>query len=180
MKLIRRGENNKVFDKAPERLITLEDFVMRDEQQNVERWILWKCDEALKLKKISRGWDGVTVEGEAVLAFVNFGRWMARCKVCANPYLVSHQKPILYCFECGNGGSSAAYPVQFPEEREQIEAELLKREVNLKQFARNSAEAALHSHAKVRGLGRDWRPGVSVRELELQRVEKTKDERGGR
>lgn len=173
-------KSNKMEEqKVPEGIVTLDDLVERDEKQNVQRWILWKCEESIRVKKIQRGWDGVSVEGEAVLAFINAGRWVARCKVCANVNYVSWKTKILYCCECGNGGGEAAYPVQFPEDREAIEAELLKREVVLTRYARNKVEAALNSQAVVAGLGRNWRQGISVEDL-VREVEDKKNVRGER
>jgi hypothetical protein len=159
---------------ALNKIITLDDVVARDQVRNVEAWILKKCEEGVRAKKISKGWDGKTVEGEPVLAFVNNGRWGARCKVCSNPMYVSVLTPVFYCAECGNGGSSAAWPVQFPAERESIEAELLKRElvVDESRLVRNEVELSFVATPMTPGLARNWRPGVSVEDLERERTEK--------
>lgn len=156
------------------RIITLDDLVARDGMKSVKEWILAKCSESIQKKKIQQGWDGQSIDGEPVLAFINQGRWGARCKVCANPFYVSYETPILYCSECGNGGSSVAYAVQFPGNRLEIEAALLKREVVLLRHARNEVEAAFIAMPKVAGLARSWRPGVSVVDLELELEAKTR------
>ena len=154
------------------KIITLDDLVQRDGFGSVEAWIKAKCAESIKAKKIETGWDGQSVEGEPVKAFINQGRWGARCKVCGNPFYVSYKTPVLYCYECGNGGNVAAYPVEFPENYLEIEAALLRREVVLLRVARNEIEAAFIATPKVAGLGRSWRPGVSVEALEAEREEK--------
>lgn len=151
------------------KIITLDDVAARDGIPNVTAWILEQCKERVRSGQIKRGWDGKSVEGEAVKAFVNQGRWGARCKVCGNAFYVSPSTPILYCYECGNGGSDAAYPVEFPVEREEIERELLIRDTVLNRRARNEVEAALYSLPVVRGLGRSWMPGTSVADLREQR-----------
>jgi len=154
------------------KIIVLDDLVKRDGKQSVQEWILWKCRESIGAKKIETMWDGKSVEGEAVLAFVNNGRWLGRCKVCSNPIYVSWETRILYCPECGNGGSTSAWPVQFPEEREEIEKALLKREVVVPEgkYIRNEVEAAMNARPKTSGLARSWRPGVSVAQLEAETV----------
>ena len=155
------------------KIITLDELVVRDGKQDVREWILWMCEASIKAHKIERGWDGESVEGGPVLAFVNNGRWLGRCKVCNNPIYVSWRTPVLYCMECGNGGSRSAWPVEFPANREQVEAALLKREVvaNARKFIRNDVEQALNSSPKVPGLGRNWRPGITVEQLERENGE---------
>lgn len=157
-----------------EQIITLDDLVTRDQQESVEAWLLMKCEEAIKAGKIKTGWDGTSVEGEPVYAFVNNGRWLARCKVCGNPVYVSPQTPIFYCPECGNGGSGSAWGVQFPDERESIEAALLKRPVELvksKRMIRNDVERAFNERPVVSGLTRNWLPGKSLDELRAENAE---------
>jgi hypothetical protein len=149
------------------RIITLEDLVARDQQRNVEQWILWMCAKSIDAKKISQGWDGHSIEGEAALAFVNNGRWLARCKVCGNPMYVSWKTPIAYCVECGNGGIPTAWPVAFPPEREEIEAVLLTRQLEIPRgkFIRNDVEWALNSIPVIPRLRRNWRLGMTVQQL---------------
>ena len=68
-----------------DKIITLDDLVIRDQQGSVEQWILWMCDRSIAAKKTPQGWDGQSVEGEPVLAYVNNGRWSGRCKACGKP-----------------------------------------------------------------------------------------------
>lgn len=151
-------------------IINLDHLAERDGKPDAKSWILAICADAIKQKRISRGWDGEAISGEGVYAFVNNGRWLARCKVCDTPMYVSPTTPVFYCSECGNGGSQSAWPVQFPENREDIEAALLEREVSVPttRKARNQIEAALNSIPVIPGLGRDWRPGVTVDQLRLE------------
>lgn len=152
------------------KLITLDDLVVRDQQRSVQAWILWKCQESIRTKKIAFGWDGKSVEGGAVMAFVNQGRWLARCKVCGNPCYVSWKTPIFYCVECGNGKSAAAWPVEFPDERKDIELALLRRDVVVipNKFIRNEVEAAFNSKPVNARLPRSWRPGISAADLNAE------------
>lgn len=156
------------------RIITLDDLVARDKKDSVQAWIISKCEEAIWAEKIRRGWDGSTVEGEPVLAFINHGRWLARCKVCANPIYVSWQTPIVYCPECGNGGSTSAWSVEFPVNREEIEAALVARPVeisNPSKLIRNDVEWAFNARAVLPGLGRNWLPGETVEQLMAENTE---------
>ena len=164
-------------------IITLDDLVIRDGQENIRAWILWKCKEAMGAKKFEQGWDGETISGEPVLAFVNNGRWLGRCKVCANPIYVSWMTPVLYCPECGNGGSTSAWSVEFPSERERIEAALLLRPVGLpdpKRLIRNPVEFALSARPMIPGLARAWRPGISAATLEEENTMAFEKQRGVR
>ena len=151
------------------RIITLDDVAMRDGLSSATAWMLRKCNEGLTQKKFVRGWDGKTVRDDVtVLAFVNNGRWGARCRVCNNPMYVSWKTPVFYCGECGNGGSSEAWRVVVPDEREAIEKALVKRAlvVDDAKLIRNEVELAFQARAAVAGLGRNWRPGIGVQELE--------------
>lgn len=148
-------------------IITMENIVQRDGERSVISWVLKACAAAIQQKKIRRGWDGITISGEPVLAFVNSGRWLARCKVCGNLVYVSHLVPLMYCPECGNGDSETAWPVDFPAEREEIEQALLAREVAVPagRLIRNEIEEALNARPMIPGLTRAWRPGISVEDL---------------
>lgn len=151
-------------------IITLDDLVKRDGERSAESWILALCVKAVAQKKISRGWDGTTVSGEPVLAFINSGRWLARCKVCGNLVYVTPSTPLAYCPECGNGGSQAAWPVEFPVDREEIEQVLLAREVVVPagRLVRNEIEEALNARPVIPGLARNWRPGITAAELRAE------------
>ena len=156
------------------RIITLDDLAARDKKDSVQAWIIWMCEMAIEAHKIRQGWDGATVEGEPVKAFVDHGRWLGRCKVCANPIYVSYVTPILYCPECGNGGSRAAWGVEFPVEREAIERELVVRPVELpdpKKLIRNDVERALNSRPVIAGLVRNWLPGDSLEQLRAENAD---------
>lgn len=151
-------------------IITLENLVERDHRRDVRDWILWMCEKSIAAGKIRCRWDGQSVQGDPIQAFVNSGRWLARCKECKTPIYVSWRISVLYCPECSNGGSVSAWPVEFPENRQEIEAELMKRAVvsSLGVPLRNEIELALHSRPLVPGLGRDWLPGESVEQLRAE------------
>ena len=89
-------------------------------------------------------------QGE-VQALVNHGRWIAKCPNpgCGGALVVSAQDPIFLCTDCGseeNGGRS--YTVRFPDEKEAVERELMKRPV----VARKATN-------------RNWLPGETVDKL---------------
>jgi hypothetical protein len=155
-------------------IISLDDLAERDGKPDVKTWLLAKCDEAIKAGKIKAGWDGATVAGEPVMAFINFGRWGARCKVCNTPMYVSPRTPVFFCVECGNGGTRAAWGVEFPEDRERIEAALLRREtrVDESKLIRNRVERAFKARPVSPDLARNWRAGIGADDLENENAER--------
>jgi hypothetical protein len=75
-------------------------------------------------------------------AFVSAGRWMAQCPVCKTAVIACHHIPYFMCPGCGNSPDGEWSVVQFPNERDVIEAELLE----IPGFRTNSPD-------------RNWRPG---------------------
>lgn len=147
------------------RLITAKDVAKRDGMVSVGAWIRAAAGRQVQLKRIKVAWDGRTVHGEPVQAFVDFGRLLAQCPVCGRHEYVDPDEPIFYCTTCGNDGSAAARPVQFPEDWQRVEAALLAREI-VPGFGRNDIERAYNS--KPTGLPREWRPGTTADQLELE------------
>lgn len=89
--------------------------------------------------------DGGTVEGHAVRAYVNHGRWVADCLFCGGAVMAPVDDPRFLCGECLNrqvGGRMVA--LELPADRDEIEAELLKR---------------------PNAINRNWRPGETVDDL---------------
>lgn len=65
--------------------------------------------------------------GDAVQAFITNGDWAAKCPDCPEVIVVDNEHPF-WCPACQNAkNDGAARPLVFPENREQIEAILLKR-----------------------------------------------------
>lgn len=147
------------------RLITAKDIAKRDSMINVGAWIRAASGRQVALKRITCAWDGRTVNGEPVQAFVNAGRILAQCPICGRHEYVDPAEPIFYCTTCGNGGSVAARPVKFPDDWERIEAALLAREI-MPGYGRNEIEQVMN--ATPVGLAREWRPGTTAEELEAE------------
>lgn len=155
------------------RLITATDIALRDRRASVGAWIRWRASQLQAQGRLVVIWDGRTVSGEAVPAQVNRGRWVAICPDCGNVEYVCPDTPIFYCLSCGNQNSVAAKPVLFPaaDERGRIEAVLLARPV-VAGRGQNAIELALSSRAALKGLLRNWEPGVSVETLEAENAER--------
>ena len=68
------------------------------------------------------------VEGE-VRARVDWGRWLCDCPFCGGAELVSRAAGVFYCLSCGMADQGGK-PMQvlFPDDAEEIEAELDTRE----------------------------------------------------
>jgi hypothetical protein len=82
-----------------------------------------------------------------VQARILYGRWMADCPECNGANDVDPNEPVFLCTSCGWPGMLTR--VLFPENSEAIEHELLKR---------------------PRPENRNWKPGESLLDLELERV----------
>lgn len=144
------------------RLITAKDIARRDNMISVGAWIRSASARQVTLKRIAVAWDGRTVNGEPVEAFINTGRVLAQCPVCRRHEYVDPDEPIFYCTTCGNDGSVAARPVVFPADWDAISAALLARDI-VPSYGRNDIEKVMN--AQPVGLPREWRPGTTVDEL---------------
>lgn len=150
-----------------DKLITAKDIAKRDHMISVDAWIR---DTTGKLKKrgmLAVMWDGKTVEGEPVAAFVNHGRLLAQCDICQRLEYVCEERRIFYCSGCGNGGKESARPVSFPDDWEAVKAALLARPV-LETIGRNPVERMFFHKPGVRGLQREWQPGTDAAVLEVE------------
>lgn len=108
--------------------------------------------------------------GVPVVAFVSFGFWIALCE-CNGAEYVAPGEPF-YCHSCGNyANSGKPRPVIFPENKADIERELLRRPV----FAgtgRNVFERTQRQRAAVQNdkgfLSRTWLPLETLDDLKQQ------------
>lgn len=148
-----------------DRLITAKDIARRDSMISVGAWIRAASGRNAQLRRIPVAWDGRTINGDPVQAFINTGRVLAQCPICGRHEYVDPDEPVFYCTTCGNGGSVAARPVIFPADWSRIEAALLVREIE-PGFGRNDIERVMN--AKPLGLPREWRPGTTADELEQE------------
>jgi len=112
-------------------------------------------------------WDGETVTtDQPVYAFVERGRWLAICE-CGSAEWVALGIPF-FCRNCGNDQhAGAARLVVFPDDKEAIEAELLRRPVHTR-GGRKITEQVLMSIPDNLNLGREWRLGETVADLQDQ------------
>lgn len=118
-------------------------------------------------KKADVPWNGIKGKVAPVQAYINGGRWLARCDACGSVFYVTPSDPFFYCLECGNeqlGGNSR--PVTFPsdDKREKIELLLRRRPVQLRKKKGRKTQLAAGA-LPLTGLRRDWYPGTEVSEL---------------
>ena len=84
-------------------------------------------------------------------ASVDFGRWLADCPDCNGAEYVDPDEPVFFCLSCGNEDNNhQARPVVFPEDKKDIESDLLKQPVK-----RKSGFMAFPQDGKT---PRSWRP----------------------
>jgi hypothetical protein len=145
-------------------LITALDVAKRDRVGSVTAWIRSVSAKFMQNGKLGAVWDGRTVSGSAVEAYVSAGRVVASCDLCGNSEYVDPQTPVFYCLGCGNGNSNAARPVKFPDDWTRIKAALEARPL-VPGMGRNEIERTLRSKPVIKGLGRNWRPGKTLEEL---------------
>lgn len=84
---------------------------------------------------------------QTVQAYINYGRWVVKCPDCAGCEDADPGEPIFFCLSCGQDGYFKS--VVFPEDRAEIEAALLARPVE----------------------NRNWEPGESVDYLLMENIE---------
>ena len=153
-----------------DKIFTASDDAKRKKFASVTALVRGLSVQMAQRGQIAFPWDGRTVSGEAVEAFVDHGRWLGQCDRCGNPEYVDPETPIFFCMRCGNGDSRAARPVKFPENRVEIEARLLAVEM-VPGWGRNELERMLNGKPAVAGVGRDWKSSDPTRgESELLAV----------
>lgn len=127
------------------------------------RWSQAKVRDALARV---RDWSGGVDEAATpVIAYIDGGRWSARCE-CGNREYVTSADPIFFCHECGNREfAQQARRVYFPEHHKQIEKELLKRPVPFEILNTQDA-ASVHPTLRL-----DWYSDMTLKDLKQQNKE---------
>ncbi len=157
------------------KLISASDVARRDKKKSVAEWV--RDISALKVheKKILAVWDGKSISGEAVKAFVNTGRILAGCE-CGNHEYVCFEEPIFFCMQCGNGNSGAARPVEFPQDWAEIEAALIARPI-FPGPGLDEVQSIFRSRPVMSAWKRNWTPDVT---LETLLAENARYQNGGK
>lgn len=143
------------------KLITARDIAERDGAASVAEWVRLESIKAVQRKQIGRPWDGRTISGMPVMAYVDFGRWAGRCD-CGGGTYVDPNDPVFFCMRCGNANSGMARPVIFPVDLDAIEDALLARPVTGSERAVNRIEAARLGRPAIDGLARNWYPNQTL------------------
>lgn len=120
-----------------------------------------------RAEKFLQPWTGRTTKSNPVFAFVDRGRWIAKCECGAAEWCAPEH--LYWCFECGNLETDGkARPVKFPTDKDDIEAELLKRDIIIG-AGKTPIQKTLAARPAVERLGREWRRGEKMRQLIKQR-----------
>ena len=117
--------------------------------------------------------ESLEPEGEPAVAFIDYGRWLAKCPACGGCEAADPKQPLFYCLGCGNyENEGKVRPVTFPADYAAIEKELLKRPVITKQ-GRNAYERASLAIPRVfvpgKGfLSRSWTPDQTLSDIKRE------------
>jgi hypothetical protein len=104
------------------RIGTARDTVLAPYPAKSLRWWLERMATGHRI-----GVDGST-PGEPVAAFIEYGRWAAKCPICGQYMDVDPTEAIFLCVSCGGMRLQARVStVTFPGNRAAIETELLRR-----------------------------------------------------
>lgn len=132
-----------------EKIITASDLVKREGFSSIRERITERA------KAAGFSFRGEKTAGIAVKARINQGRWIADCE-CGGAEYVDTADPIFFCLSCGNRATHGrARPVEFPQNMEEIEADMLSRKVIIS-AGRDEIERQLL--AKPAGKPRNWTP----------------------
>ena len=109
-------------------------------------------------------WTGETCKAPSVTAYINGGRWLAKCGECGSIEDVTPADPIFWCHRCGcSKHAGCALPVVFPKNIEAVEATVLARPVqDGVGFSDNDRAAGA---TPLAGLRRDWTPEQSLADV---------------
>ncbi len=97
-----------------------------------------------------------------VLAYVNHGRWLGKCE-CGGAEYVEPDQPIFMCCSCWNAGDAHLWrPVVFPEEQRTIEALLLVRPAEARNWVPGEGLGDLAAENEAHGL-----PAMTIEQASL-------------
>lgn len=108
----------------------------------------------MQRQALAMGFDyrGVLAEGASVKAEVNHGRWIARCE-CGGAEDVDPADPVFYCLSCGNAlVNGELLFVEFPKDLGFVEAELLKREMENRNWLPGETIVDLRAENEAHGV----------------------------
>jgi hypothetical protein len=116
-----------------------------------------------------RLWNGSmdTDLDHALYAYVDAGRWITTCE-CNESFFVEPSEPFAFCARCGNiSNGGKARMVVFPDDKAEIEAELLEREIEIPAGAvgLSTQDVFLTNIVKPKHAPREWKPGITKEAL---------------
>jgi hypothetical protein len=143
------------------KIYTANDISKENGQQSYKDWTIARAidNKWIITKRTS---------DQTVTARIDFGRWVADCPCGACAY-VEPAEPVYYCWNCQNKDVNGDYKtVIFPDNKNEIEAEILLREV-VESPSLAPTQAAANAKPKIAGLVRSWNPDETIEKLQKQR-----------
>lgn len=121
--------------KALDYIVTARHYSLAEGADGSVKDRILKMRERIKLQRgITLQINGLdSTRGEAAVARIWQGQWIADCPDCNGAQFVDPEEPIYFCFVCGNRNNDCTpRPVKFPPEARRLEIEslLLERPVN--------------------------------------------------
>jgi len=144
---------------------SIKDFALRDGKSDSRDWVFQFSVAKFKKGQLVKAWNGTVNPGHPVaLARIDSGRWIAECPFCGLSVMVDPDDDFFFCLYCAGNGTGEAGKVRFPENRDEIEAEILSRPVIAQGKHPSLADEQLHAVPVV--AARNWKPGQTVEDLQ--------------
>ncbi len=155
-----------------DKIITALDYAKRNNCSTVRAHIEMICADKIKRGLMDRKIDLGHVSGKKAYAELNYGQWIARCE-CGGAEAVDPGEPIFFCHSCGNYANKGKLrPVVFPDDRKEIEKEVMRRPVEIGAGTHEIERLTLARPTKRipgRGeLSRSWVPGETIGDIKAQ------------
>lgn len=154
-------------------IVTAKHYAEREGCATVKERILKRREALHKTKNIALNVLGLDKpSGVEVRARIWQGQWIADCE-CGGAEFVEPTEPVFYCFSCGNrDNNNYVRPVEFPAQREEIEAAILARPVHdvrgltdLERAGLATAAVVVIADGNEYPLVRSWTAGETLDEI---------------
>ena len=131
--------------------------------------------------KNGRKWNGKYTEENPLTARIDHGRWCADCECRESSFVEPSDNNFYLCAGCGNVKTKGdARTVVFPENKKEIEEELLKRELDVEIDSEMiDTQIILKPNlVKSKHIARSWKSSEGIKDLKKQHKQAKKVKNG--